>query len=184
MAEQGVFHWMQVCCVVLLLCLSEALLPAAASETSRNYYETLNVEPTATDSQIKKNFRKLAIKYHPDKNKSTDAEKAFREIAEAYKVLSNQEQRRLYDSMGHEAFLNKDDAVDSEDEHDDSFHFSFADFFHDVDGSPFMEEPHFHWSFAQDGGSEDSPHHHQPFEEHGFRFYFVDGDEDEENDYF
>ena len=78
---------MQACCVVLLLCLSEVLQPAAATETSRNYYETLNVEPTATDTQIKKNFRKLAIKYHPDKNKSADAEKAFREIAEGKTCL-------------------------------------------------------------------------------------------------
>lgn len=76
----GVFHWMQVCAVLQLL-LSFPVLPAA-SATRRNYYETLNVEPTATDSQIKKNFRKLALKYHPDKSKSADAEKAFREIVE------------------------------------------------------------------------------------------------------
>ena len=79
MAVQGVFHRMRTC-VVLVLCLSEAL--RAASETISNYYKTLNVEPTATDSQIKKAFRKLAIKYHPDKNKSVDAEKTFREITE------------------------------------------------------------------------------------------------------
>lgn len=76
----GVTHWMQAC-VVLQLCLSSEVLPAA-SQTSRSYYDALNVEPTATDSQIKKNFRKLAIKYHPDKNKSADAEKTFREIVE------------------------------------------------------------------------------------------------------
>lgn len=75
----GVLHWMQTC-MVLQLCLSEAL--HVAPETSRSYYDTLSVEPTATDSQIKKNFRKLARKYHPDKNKSADAEKTFREIAE------------------------------------------------------------------------------------------------------
>lgn len=79
MAVQADIHWMQAF-VVLLLCLSEAL--PAASETSRTYYDTLDVEPTATDIQIKKAFRKLAIKYHPDKNKSADAEKTFREIAE------------------------------------------------------------------------------------------------------
>lgn len=66
--------------MVLQLCLSEVL--PVASETRRSYYDTLNVEPTATDSQIKKNFRKLARKFHPDKNKSADAEKTFREIAE------------------------------------------------------------------------------------------------------
>lgn len=76
----GVFHSVQVC-VALQLLLSFPVLPAA-SATRRNYYETLNVEPTATDSQIKKNFRKLALKYHPDKSKSADAEKAFREIVD------------------------------------------------------------------------------------------------------
>lgn len=64
--------------MLLLLCLSEAL----SEVINRNYYDTLHVEPTATDSEIKKSFRKLAVKYHPDKNKSADAEKTFREIAE------------------------------------------------------------------------------------------------------
>lgn len=63
-----------------MLCLSYTL--ATESEETRNYYDALNVEPTATDSQIKKAFRSLALKYHPDKNKSTEAEKTFREIAE------------------------------------------------------------------------------------------------------
>lgn len=82
MAEQGVANWIQAC-VALLLCVT-GVLPAS-TETSRNYYDILNVEPTATDSQIKRNFRKLAVKYHPDKNKSTDAERAFAEIAEGNK---------------------------------------------------------------------------------------------------
>lgn len=67
-------------CMVLVLCLSPAL--TAASQTKRNYYDVLNVEPRATDNQIKKAFRSLAVKYHPDKNKSVDAEKNFRDITE------------------------------------------------------------------------------------------------------
>lgn len=77
----GVLLWMQAS-VLLQISLSGFPSAAAAAGTSRNYYETLSLEPTATDSQIKKNFRKLSVKYHPDKNKSADAEKAFREIAE------------------------------------------------------------------------------------------------------
>lgn len=71
--------WVRVC-VVLQMCLS-AVLPASSSPV-KNYYDRLNVEPTATDNQIKDNFRKLAMKYHPDKSKSVDAETKFREIAE------------------------------------------------------------------------------------------------------
>lgn len=77
MAAQGASYWLRLC-MLLLLCLSEAL----SEEINRSYYDTLHVEPTATDSEIKKSFRKLAVKYHPDKNKSADAEKTFREIAE------------------------------------------------------------------------------------------------------
>ncbi|KAG8007890.1 DnaJ-like protein subfamily B member 9 [Nibea albiflora] len=179
MEAQGVFRWMQAC-VFLLLCLSE-VLPAAPPETSRNYYDTLNVEPTATDSQIKKSFRKLAMKYHPDKNKSADAEKTFREIAEAYKVLSNKDQRRLYDNMGHDAFVKKDVPVHSEDEHDASAFFSFADFFRDSDDGSFVEEPFFH--FYQDGEDEGGPYEHYSFEEPGFTFFFGDG-EAEEGDFY
>lgn len=62
-------------CMLLLLGESE-------SAGSRNYYQVLDIEPTATGSQIKQAFRKLALKHHPDKNKGADAEKTFREIAE------------------------------------------------------------------------------------------------------
>uniref|UniRef100_A0A3Q0T9J9 DnaJ homolog subfamily B member 9 n=1 Tax=Amphilophus citrinellus TaxID=61819 RepID=A0A3Q0T9J9_AMPCI len=80
MAAQGVSCWLRPHMLLLLLCLSEAL--SAAPEINRDYYDTLHVKPTATDREIKKSFRKLAVKYHPDKNKSADAESTFREIAE------------------------------------------------------------------------------------------------------
>ncbi len=101
----------------------------------------------------------------------------------AYKVLSNKEQRKLYDSVGHQAYLN-DASVDTEDEHETSFHFSFADFFDDFDSSPFAEEQHFHWSFHQDWEDEGDTIEHFRFEEPGFSFYFGDGDEDDEDHYF
>ncbi|XP_029948329.1 dnaJ homolog subfamily B member 9-like isoform X2 [Salarias fasciatus] len=145
-------------CVLLLLCLAHS--PPAASEATRDYYETLHVESTATDQQIKKAFRKLAVKYHPDKNKGTDAERTFREIAEAYKVLSNSDKRRQYDLMGHEAFLNNQASVDPEDDHE-HFYF-FSDVFDVYDG----EETHFHWSFHQD---EDDQHTHFRFDDVDFR---------------
>lgn len=69
-------------CVVLLLCLTAEVHSSSASENIKTYYETLQVEPTATDRQIKKSFRRLAVKYHPDKNKNSQAETTFREIAE------------------------------------------------------------------------------------------------------
>lgn len=175
MAALGASRWMRTC-VILLLCLSEPL-PAAPEN---NYYDTLNVEPTATDSQIKKSFRKLAMKYHPDKNKSTDAEKTFREIAEAYTVLSNKDKRRLYDSVGHEAFLKNEAFSDPEDEHETSFSFSFSDFFSVFDDGPFVEEPHFHWSFDQGMEDEDGQYEHYSFEGQEFSFYFGDVDENED----
>jgi molecular chaperone DnaJ len=67
----------------------------------RDYYEVLEVERTATPKDIKSSYRKLAMKYHPDKNSSPDAEEKFKEISEAYAVLSDPDKRRQYDQFGH-----------------------------------------------------------------------------------
>ncbi|XP_022102546.1 dnaJ homolog subfamily B member 9-like [Acanthaster planci] len=69
-----------------------------------DYYKLLGVKRTETDRGIKKAFRKLAVKYHPDKNKDPDAEDKFVEIAKAYEVLSDPEKRKLYDQLGREQF--------------------------------------------------------------------------------
>lgn len=75
------------------------------AEQKRDYYEVLGVEKGADDAAIKKAYRVLAKKYHPDMNPGdTEAEKRFKEASEAYAVLSDPEKRRQYDQFGHAAF--------------------------------------------------------------------------------
>jgi len=67
----------------------------------RDYYEVLGIGKDATEREIKKAYRRLAKKYHPDVNKSPDAEDKFRELSEAYEILIDQEKRANYDRFGH-----------------------------------------------------------------------------------
>ena len=67
----------------------------------RDYYDILGVSKGATDEQLKIAFRKKALEYHPDRNKSKDAEEKFKEINEAYQILSDSEKRGKYDQFGH-----------------------------------------------------------------------------------
>jgi len=70
----------------------------------RDYYEVLGVEKKASNDQIKDAYRKLALQYHPDRNKEAGAEDKFKEISEAYAVLSDAQKRTQYDHLGHAGF--------------------------------------------------------------------------------
>ena len=72
----------------------------------RDYYEVLGVDKNASDDEIKSAFKKLAKKYHPDVSKEENAAEKFKEVGEAYSVLSDPEKRRQYDQFGHSAFTN------------------------------------------------------------------------------
>lgn len=98
----------------------------------RDYYEVLGLSKSASPNEIKSQYRKLALKFHPDRNKSAEAAEHFKEISEAYAVLSDPEKRKLYDQYGHAG-------VDGRFSQDDIFQGArgnFSDVFSDLFGSP------------------------------------------------
>ena len=78
-------------------------MSSRSSMAQRDYYEILGLAKGAGEEEIKKSYRKLALKYHPDKNPGDpEAEKRFKELSEAYEVLSDSDKRGLYDQYGHD----------------------------------------------------------------------------------
>jgi curved DNA-binding protein CbpA len=72
--------------------------------TERDFYDVLGVAKSASDHDSKEAYRKLAFEHHPDRNRSPEAEERFKELSEAYAVLSNHEKRALYDALGPEKY--------------------------------------------------------------------------------
>lgn len=72
--------------------------------TEKDYYQALGVTKSATPEEIKKAYRKLALQYHPDRNKEKGAETKFKEVTKAYEVLSDPQKKQTYDQFGHAAF--------------------------------------------------------------------------------
>ena len=101
------------------------------------YYKVLGVEKTADAAEIKKAYRKLALKYHPDRNKGDKkAEEEFKKISEAYAVLSDTEKRQQYDTYGAEGFQQR---------------YSQEDIFRNVDLGDILKE--FGINFGGGGGA-------------------------------
>jgi len=72
--------------------------------TERDFYDVLGVAKDASDHDIKEAYRRLAFEHHPDRNRSPEAEQRFKEVSEAYSVLSDPERRALYDALGSEKY--------------------------------------------------------------------------------
>ncbi|CAF0766072.1 unnamed protein product [Adineta steineri] len=96
--------------------------------TATDYYKILGVKPNASEKEIKRKFRQLAIKYHPDKNKDPKAEETFCSIAEACDVLSNPDKRRQYDAQRHQSFTSSSSNRDGFSDFDSKMHDSFEEF--------------------------------------------------------
>ena len=100
----------------------------------KDYYEVLGVSKTASGDEIKSAFRKLAKKYHPDVSKEENAAEKFKEVQEAYAVLSDENKRRQYDQFGHSAFTDASGGFSGF----DGFDFSgMEDIFGDLFGNMF-----------------------------------------------
>ncbi|OQR78456.1 dnaJsubfamily B member 9-like [Tropilaelaps mercedesae] len=84
-------------CSLVALCTTALVVAVSASD---NLYEILGVKRSSSQKDIKRAFRKLAIKYHPDKNKEKGTEQKFQRIARAYEILSNEDKRAKYDRFG------------------------------------------------------------------------------------
>ncbi|XP_015251581.1 PREDICTED: dnaJ homolog subfamily B member 9-like [Cyprinodon variegatus] len=154
---------------VHILLISEFIL------AKRDYYEILGVPRDATERQIKKAFHKLALKYHPDRNKGADAEAKFREIAEAYETLSDDKRRREYDQFGQaassgEAFRGSGAGGGSSGgdynfrQHYQSFNFKFDDIFKDFD--PFGQQQRHQHQFHSHNQAHQKRHFDSHFQAH------------------
>ena len=100
----------------------------------KDYYKVLGVDKNATQDEIKSAFRKLAKQYHPDVNKEPGAAEKFKEIGEAYSVLSDEEKRRQYDQFGSAAF---DGSAGGGFGGFDASSFDFGDIFDNIFGNGF-----------------------------------------------
>ncbi|XP_072309696.1 dnaJ homolog subfamily B member 9-like [Eucyclogobius newberryi] len=152
---------------VLLLAV-HILLVSEFIWAKRDFYDILGVPKEATERQIKKAFHKLALKYHPDRNRGADAEAKFRDIAEAYETLSDDKRRREYDQFGPPGQDFRGGAGGGQNnynfkQHFQSFNFNFDDMFKDSD--PFGHQQ-FHHNLHSNSQAHQRRHFNSHFQAH------------------
>uniref|UniRef100_I3K7W3 Zgc:122979 n=1 Tax=Oreochromis niloticus TaxID=8128 RepID=I3K7W3_ORENI len=111
----------------------------------KDFYKVLGVSPESNEDEIKKAYRKMALKFHPDKNSDADAEDKFKEIAEAYEILTDPKKRSIYDQFGEEGLKNGGNIFRSNFQGDP--HSTFSSFFNGSD--------HFDIFFGNEEGDDD-----------------------------
>ncbi|XP_040013727.1 dnaJ homolog subfamily B member 5 isoform X5 [Xiphias gladius] len=128
--------------------------------TGKDFYKILGVSPESNEDEIKKAYRKMALKFHPDKNSDADAEDRFKEIAEAYEILADPKKRSIYDQFGEEG-ESQGSAFRNNFQSDP--HATFSSFFHgsdhfdiffgsDFDGEDDLFNPFRRFTFSNVGG--------------------------------
>uniref|UniRef100_A0A667ZU34 Zgc:122979 n=2 Tax=Myripristis murdjan TaxID=586833 RepID=A0A667ZU34_9TELE len=141
----------------------------SSSSAGKDFYKVLGVSPDSNEDEIKKAYRKMALKFHPDKNSDADAEDRFKEIAEAYEILTDPKKRSIYDQYGEEGLKNgtgmsmaNQGSSPRNSFHGDA-HATFSSFFHgsdhfdiffgsDIDGDDDLFNPFSHFTFSHVGG--------------------------------
>ncbi|KAM4528541.1 dnaJ homolog subfamily B member 5 [Odontesthes bonariensis] len=122
----------------------------AIKPTGKDFYKVLGVTPESNEDEMKKAYRKMALKFHPDKNSDADAEEKFKEIAEAYEILTDPKKKSIYDQFGEEGLKSGISTgqgnIFRNNFHSDP-HATFSSFFHGSD--------HFDIFFGSDGDAED-----------------------------
>ncbi|XP_066980039.1 dnaJ homolog subfamily B member 9-like isoform X2 [Macrobrachium rosenbergii] len=161
--------WIVWTCIVIAM--------SAIGSCTKDYYEALGISRNASDREIKKAFRKLAIQYHPDKNQEPGAEEKFREIAEAYEVLSDDEKRKEYDMMGHAGYTQKQGGGRPTNH---AFHFNFDDLFAEFEnfggfGNGFHSDFHADHMRRHQEAHNRARQHHQGTFAHAQAFANADG---------
>uniref|UniRef100_A0A8K9XSS9 J domain-containing protein n=1 Tax=Oncorhynchus mykiss TaxID=8022 RepID=A0A8K9XSS9_ONCMY len=129
----------------------------------KDFYKVLGVESDSNEDEIKKAYRKMALKFHPDKNSAADAADKFKEIAEAYEILTDSKKRVIYDQFGEEG------GVSMAGKENNPHHYSYHGDAHETFSTFFQGSDHFDIFFGPDGEEE----LFNPFN----RFTFSKGDE-------